>query len=228
MIGFFVKSDSCHVIPAKSIHNDKNTLKQIIHGIPYSQTKCSICLNTFLENVSELSHYDLNNNCLNTEWFQSRLLILKCNHIFHLCCFTKHIKHQYEKYMFDKFELDINEEIDPTMLPLPDSVSSSSDHIMFKIDKDTTDDSILYEEDVLIESIKEELCKSSECNKSNEYKTISESRSESYYDSENDNSTHNHKYNTFKMECPLCKDKLNCFSALTILEKYKMLLELYS
>ena len=42
------------------------------------------------------------------------------------------------------------------------------------------------------------------------------------------NNTNNSKYNSFKIECPLCKKKMNCFSTSSILEKYKLLLELYS
>lgn len=254
MIGFFVKHNECHVIPEISIYNDENGLKKLIENIPYSQNKCSICLNNFVGNLSELPYYDLNKECLNKEWFQSRILILKCNHMFHLCCFTKHIKHQYENYMFSKFQLNINEE-EYENNSLNNQLQLENENSL-EIDVDTDITNLFDSEENF--SFVEKECSDKECNKDccdnnsecNDeliynkelINDISEIISEVIYqtsdnnselqsktnDNESEYNTNDSKFNTFKMECPLCKDKLNCFSALSILEKYKLLLELYS
>jgi hypothetical protein len=50
----------------------------------------------------------------------------------------------------------------------------------------------------------------------------------SYYETENSINTTNNSNNNFKVDCPLCKKKVNSFCTSSILEKYKILLELYS
>jgi len=238
MLGFFVTCKGCQVIPETSINSN---LKEIIENIPYSQKQCSICLELFL-NDYKLPYYDLSKNCLNMEWFRSRLLILKCNHVFHLCCFTKRIKHQYESYMFSQFEININDEIENNIDNTGNTIDSCfmplQESLVLRIDEQTnitnlselSDDvckdlSIYSESDIEIDILDKETIEeiTDIISKSENIKTNSE-----YYQSENDTTTTNNKYKSFRMECPMCKDKLNGFDAQSILEKYKILLELYS
>lgn len=268
MLGFFIKrSKGCQVIPEISLDNNGN-LQNVINSIPYSQNKCSICLNDFLDNLSKISYYDITKECLNMEWFKSRILILKCNHIFHLCCFTRHIKHQYETYMFSKFEIDINEIESEIRSNIESEVESSEvesseigSEVEFtpEVEQEFTpkveqeierisekqvipieniivineQNVVSLDDDTPITYISDDLPEIHQNKEDNDCTRISkEMTNELIQDiitnTKSDTGTQNSKYGTFKMECPLCKDKMNCFLALSVLEKYKILLELYS
>ena len=107
MIGFVIKSGKCNVIPELSLYDTTHDLYEILNNIPYSQSTCCFCLNSFLNSENIKTDYNKDTDGLNMDWFKSRIIILKCNHIFHLCCFTKYIKHNYNEYIFANVEIDI-------------------------------------------------------------------------------------------------------------------------
>jgi hypothetical protein len=107
MIGFVIKSGKCNVIPELSLYDTTHDLYEILNNIPYSQSTCCFCLNSFLNSENIKTDYNKDIDGLNMDWFKSRIIILKCNHIFHLCCFTKYIKHNYNEYIFANVEIDI-------------------------------------------------------------------------------------------------------------------------
>ena len=88
MIGFYIKCGKCVVIQELSLYDKKHDFYQLLNNIPYSQKKCCFCLNDFIENIHLTTEYNKDKD-LNMDWFKSRIIILECNHIFHLCCFTK-------------------------------------------------------------------------------------------------------------------------------------------
>lgn len=285
MIGFFIKNNKCNVIPEMSLHDKKYDLYELLNNLPYYQQHCTFCLNDFLNKDSKMSIYSINTEGLNMDWFKSRILVLDCNHIFHLCCFTKYIKYHYNDYMFSKVNINDNSESETSISSSSKSLTKSSSKSLTKsltkfssnnninsdiIDQnirtdltllfDVNDNNILYtsnENDILKNKDQEVLSSLKNYNnylnkiRQEQLETISQIEKEdeqsdclseideiikvdeiisennkSYYESENN--TNNSKYNSFKIECPLCKKKMNCFSTSSILEKYKLLLELYS
>ena len=298
MIGFVIKSGKCNVIPELSLYDTTHDLYEILNNIPYSQSTCCFCLNSFLNGENIKTDYNKDTDGLNMDWFKSRIIILKCNHIFHLCCFTKYIKHNYNEYIFANVEIDILNESENNSLSSSlsslcssenkTSVSSnsnsncSSKHENFKkfndnnsndnnvIDNNVIDFDIIKNKDIIwnrnknlteksynndinlyydhlvnlrhiINSSESNEIKSNErisseiksdvneiksnVNKSNELNELDNIKS--YYETENSINTSVNS-NCFRVECPLCKKKVNSFCTSSILEKYKILLELYS
>ena len=253
------------------------------------------------------------------DWFKSRIVVLNCNHIFHVCCFIKYIKNNYTEYIFsnvniNNISINDNIELDPNISRslsdksvLSDLSNSKSEYSILKNDSDINE--ILFNmEECLhkninntnstvdsIESynqmssnnskseysilkndsdINEILFNMEEClhkninntnstvdsiesynqmssnknlseesynyglsnikiyyeylnnliNESNDESNKSEIRS--FYESEISNNTDISI--CFKIDCPLCKKKVNNISISSILEKYKLLLELYT
>ena len=298
MIGFVIKSGKCNVIPELSLYDTTHDLYEILNNIPYSQSTCCFCLNSFLNGENIKTDYNKDTDGLNMDWFKSRIIILKCNHIFHLCCFTKYIKHNYNEYIFANVEIDIlneseNNSLSSSLSSLCSSENKTSDssnsnsncsskHENFKkfndnnsndnnvIDNNVIDFDIIknkavlwnrnknlteksYNNDInlyydhlvnlrhIINSSESNEIKSNErisseiksdvneiksnVNKSNELNELDNIKS--YYETENSINTSVNS-NCFRVECPLCKKKVNSFCTSSILEKYKILLELYS
>ena len=130
MIGFVIKSGKCNVIPELSLYDTTHDLYEILNNIPYSQGTCCFCLNSFLNGINTKKDYNKDTDGLNMDWFKSRIIVLKCNHIFHLCCFTKYIKHNYNEYIFANVEIDIVNESENNDLnsSLPNSLCSSENN----------------------------------------------------------------------------------------------------
>jgi hypothetical protein len=342
MIGFVIKSGKCNVIPELSLYDTTHDLYEILNNIPYSQSTCCFCLNSFLNGENIKTDYNKDTDGLNMDWFKSRIIILKCNHIFHLCCFTKYIKHNYNEYIFANVEIDIlneseNNSLSSSLSSLCSSENKTSDssnsnsncsskHENFKkfndnnsndnnvidnnvIDNNVIDNNVIdfdiiknkavlwnrnknlteksYNNDInlyydhlvnlrhIINSSESNEIKSNErisseiksdvneiksnerisseiksdvneiksnerisseiksdvneiksnVNKSNELNELDNIKS--YYETENSINTSVNS-NCFRVECPLCKKKVNSFCTSSILEKYKILLELYS
>ena len=132
MIGFVIKSGKCNVIPELSLYDTTHDLYEILNNIPYSQATCCFCLNSFLNGINMKTDYNKDTDGLNMDWFKSRIIILKCNHIFHLCCFTKYIKHNYNEYIFANVEIDIlneseNNSLSSSLSSLCSSENKTSD-----------------------------------------------------------------------------------------------------
>ena len=277
MIGFYLHDEKCNIIPELSLYDKTHDLYALINNIPYSQATCCFCLNDFLNDINlktECSDckFVLNTDGLNMDWFKSRIVVLNCNHIFHLCCFIKYIKNNYTEYIFSNVNINninINDNIelrpnisrslsDLSLLSNSKSEYSKSEYNILKNDSDineilsnmgeclhkninntnSTVDSIesynqmSSNKNLSEESYNYELSNikiyyeylNNLINESNDESNKSEIRS--FYESEISNNTDISI--CFKIVCPLCKKKVNNISISSILEKYKLLLELYT
>jgi len=227
-------------------------------------------LNTKDLNTKDLSKFVLNTEGLNMDWFKSRIVVLNCNHIFHVCCFIKYIKNNYTEYIFsnvniNNININDNIELDPNISRslsdksvLSDLSNSKSEYSILKNDSDINEILFNMEEclhkninntNSTVDSIESYNQMSSNKNLSEESynyglsnikiyyeylnNLINESKDESnkseirsFYESEISNNTDISI--CFKIGCPLCKKKVNNISISSILEKYKLLLELYT
>ena len=280
MIGFYLQDEKCNVLPELSLYDKTHDLYELINNIPYSQATCCFCLNNFFNNINlktecsdlntkdlntkDLSKFVLNTEGLNMDWFKSRIIVLNCNHIFHLCCFTKYIKNNYTEYIFSNVNININDNIElrpnisRCLSDLSDLSNSKSEYSILKNDSDinenlsnmgeclhkninntnSTVDSIeSYNQMLSNKNLSEESYNyvlnnikiyyeyiNNLVNESNDESNKSEIRS--FYESEISNNTDISI--CFKIDCPLCKKKVNNTSISFILEKYKLLLELYT
>ena len=289
MIGFYLQDEKCNVLPELSLYDKTHDLYELINNIPYSQATCCFCLNDFFNNINlktecsdlntkdlntkDLSKFVLNTEGLNMDWFKSRIVVLNCNHIFHVCCFIKYIKNNYTEYIFsnvniNNISINDNIELDPNisrslsdksvLSVLSDLSNSKSEYSILKNDSDineilfnmgeclhkninntnSTVDSIeSYNQMSSNKNLSEESYNyglsnikiyyeylNNLINESNDESNKSEIRS--FYESEISNNTDISI--CFKIDCPLCKKKVNNISISSILEKYKLLLELYT
>ncbi len=286
MIGFYLQDEKCNVLPELSLYDKTHDLYELINNIPYSQATCCFCLNDFFNNINlktecsdlntkdlntkDLSKFVLNTEGLNMDWFKSRIVVLNCNHIFHVCCFIKYIKNNYTEYIFsnvniNNISINDNIELDPNISRslsdksvLSDLSNSKSEYSILKNDSDINEILFNMEEclhkninntNSTVDSIESYNQMSSNKNLSEESynyglsnikiyyeylnNLINESNDESnkseirsFYESEISNNTDISI--CFKIDCPLCKKKVNNISISSILEKYKLLLELYT
>jgi len=285
MIGFYLEDEKCNVLPELSLYDKTHDLYEIIHNIPYSQATCCFCLSNFFNNINlktectNLNKFVLNTDGLNMDWFKSRIIVLKCNHIFHLCCFAKYVKHKYTEYIFSNIDINNindNNEIYPSISrSLSDrsnkskSGKSNSKSEYSKSEYSKSEYSILKNDsalDEIISNMGEYLHKNIDntnstvdsiesYNKISSNKNLSEesykhalSNIRIYYEylnnltndliDESNKSEVRSFYESgsvdidtnicFKIDCPLCKKKVNNIDISSILEKYKILLELYA
>lgn len=282
MIGFYIDNGKCIVIPELSLYDKTHDLHELLNNIPYSQKKCSFCLNDFIKNIEVKKIYNKDNKDkqgLNMDWFKSRIIILNCHHIFHLCCFTKYIKYNYTEYMFSNINNTSDHEYNSSISSSLNNGSNSNSskynkseginysnlNILSNIkcynisETDSVIDSInSYEKKISNKNLSDKSYDSALCdikkyyeylenlinktdkdennNKKDETDKLNviddekednyENEFKSYYETETSISTNN--TNCFKINCPLCKKKVNSSSTSSILDKYKILLELYS
>lgn len=236
MIGFYIKNNRCVVIQELSLYDKNHDLHEILNNIPYNQKKCCFCLNEFLENVELTEQYKNENGKnvegLNLDWFNTRILLLNCNHIFHLCCFTKYIKSNYNEYIFSNINIDnINQNENNNNFTSISRSSSNTSRSSSKTSRLSSNNLSIVEYFKYINNSIKDI----EINSEKSLETTlplpqkkNKNKSESYYVTESSEIIESSDGDGFVLDCPLCKKKVNNGCISSILDKYKLLLELYA